>query len=288
MEDNSCREIRRRRDARRWTLRSRAKFPLGLTKFVFQTALCILSLSNLDFDCCMHWLFRKKRRGAPAPATLSHCIARETFQALLLNTHTGLIASWSSRHETPYPSALRAATKICREWKLEQLVLRENTLKGASVSSAEIVDRFVEFDNENNAFGAVLGGIDALSSPVTKRSWARRWRKRNRLRIGKLKTGEPMNLDVKRRKVSPQHTPGGRGPYWPQGPSPELPKTQIEPRFPTNTPNPPGGLIFGARPAAKVKLLVILAPQRPRFGYHPAGPPFGCWRNYGAQKSMEF
>ena len=288
MDDNSWREIRRRRDARRWTLRSRGKLPLGLTKFVFQTALCILSLNNLDFDCCMDWLFRKKRRGAPAPATLSHSIARETFQVLLLNTHTDLIARWSNRHETPYPSALRAATKICREWNSEQLVLRENTLKGASVSSAEIVNRFVEFDSRNNAFGAVLGGICAHATPVGKRSWAHRWRKRNRLRIGKLKTAEPMTLDVKRRKVPPQHTPGVRGPIRPQGPPPELPKTAEKPRFPTNSPDPLGGPIFGALPAPKVKILVVLPPRGLDFAPPPAGPLFGSLRNSGAQFQHDF
>ena len=167
-----------------------------------QTAMAILSLSNMSYDMAVDWLMDPKRKGIKVPEEITRATATTTLEEIVLAAGAAEIVSWGDRERCRNQSALRCATDYVRERRLYQVVAVANNTHGKSLLSSSFLTDYKQGNTESETRGALL-----LPRPFENNSrsahrvWACRWRKKHNVKAGKIRFGEPPSQADKRLKV---------------------------------------------------------------------------------------
>ena len=195
-------EIRRTLKRHKNRLRRTPRPVLGVSTFVMQTAMAILSLSNMFYDMADDWLMGPKRRGVKVPEEITRATTRTTLEEILLAANAAEIVSWGDCDRCRNQSALRCATDYVRKRRLYQVVAVANNTQGKPLLSSSLLTHYNKGNAESETRGALLLPRPfENNSRSAQRVWAFRWRKKHNVKAGKIQFGEPPSQAGKRLKV---------------------------------------------------------------------------------------
>ena len=196
--DDLSRQVHRLRDRRRRTPRDN----LGVSRFVLQTALSILSLSNMSFDMATAWIMDQNRKGVKVPKHIRSMHVRNSLEEIVLEASAEEIVAWGDREFCSNRTSLRVATDYVRKCDLLRSVRTTNTVYGRPLASILVIQDFYAQNTTTETRGAVLRSRASNAiKPSRDRMWAARWRKKYGAKSGKIRFREPLSEENKRRKV---------------------------------------------------------------------------------------
>ena len=196
--DDLARQVQRLRCRHRTTPRD----CLGVSRFVLQTALSILSLSNMSFDMATAWIMDRNRKGVKVPKHIRSMHVRHSLEEIVLEASAEEIVAWGDREFCSNHTSLRVATDYVRKCDLLRSVTISNTVYGRPLASVLVIRDFYAQNTTTETRGAVLRSTARNTiKPSRHRMWAVRWRKKYGAKSGKIRFGEPLSEDNKRRKV---------------------------------------------------------------------------------------
>ena len=177
---------------------------LNITRWRFNVALCLTVLLDMDAASAAAWALRGGSwLSRPLDLhTPNELLLKEALEEAVLAVTAAYTASWIDPHVAALGvTALRAATKACRDKRVRDWVAHRNAVDGAVVSSAAVVHRCNGYNAADAPVGVPMGPIGVPGSDVSWRSWSYRWRRRCGVKMCALRTKEPVPLEEKREKV---------------------------------------------------------------------------------------
>ena len=179
---------------------------LGLTLFQVRVALCILIISEFNHEAVWYYIEKKKRKPYPGCEVFrpeKRAEAKEHFDELLAFAPVEHLFRCGDAATTPWPTALRRATRHVRERGIMRWVSVKNRRHGAVVYNDEIFQRFNSANDIGANPGSTLAAAPAPAQPfVVRNNWMKRFRKRNGIKYAALRTAEPVPLALKQAKAS--------------------------------------------------------------------------------------
>ena len=112
---------------------------LGVSHFVLQTALSILSLSNMSYNMATAWIMDPNRRGLKTPQHITNENVRRVLEEIVLEASAEEIVTWGDREFCSNQTSLRVATDYVRKCNLIQRVAISNTVCGKPLPSIHVV-----------------------------------------------------------------------------------------------------------------------------------------------------
>ena len=103
-------EIRRAKKNHSQRVENTPRLFLGVSSFVIQTVMSILSLSNMSFDMAVDWLMDTKRKGMKVPEEITRATATTALEEMVLAADAAEIVSWGDRDRCLNQTSLRIAT----------------------------------------------------------------------------------------------------------------------------------------------------------------------------------
>ena len=177
---------------------------LNITRWRFNVALCLTVLLDMDAGSAAAWAVRGGSwLSRPLELhTANELLLKEALEEAVLAVTAAYTASWIDPHVAALGvTALRAATKACRDKRVRDWVGHRNAVDGAVVSSAAVVHRWNGYNAGDAPLGIAMAPIGVPGSEVTWRMWSYRWRRRCGVKMCALRTKEPVPLETKREKV---------------------------------------------------------------------------------------
>ena len=151
---------------------------LGVSRFVLQTALSILSLSNMSYDMATAWIMDRNRKGLKNPKHITNTNVRSVLEEIVLEASADDIVAWGDREFCPNQTSLRVATDYVRKRGLIQNVAISNKVYGRPLPSIHLLRKYNEGNSMSETQGALLVPRPFLSDgDSAPRQWASRWRK---------------------------------------------------------------------------------------------------------------
>ena len=214
---------------------------LGLSHRVWKIALCLTVLSDLDVELAVSWLAQRRRRlkrqsGIRKNASLLRI--RQHLTSTVVQHDLADMCSWvDPDRATLGVDVLRHATQVANEDAVRKQIRQHNDGKGVPLPSWALADLWTA-RNADGDFGIPLPPREAHWKNRRKQTavWAHRFRQRARVRLGSMRTTEPISLEEKRAKVTkiapaPREIPPPReSRNWPTAPcgklSPRVRETQ--------------------------------------------------------------
>jgi len=135
---------------------------VGLSQFVLEVAICILSLTNLNVNLAVAWIFRRKRRGLPPAPHVTREACTFILEEFALIADMGFILDACSREDSPFQAALKIAKLAVRCHDMEQYVLRANRQHGTVVTSSDFIQRW----NKDKLPTVMNGAVVHHQNPV--------------------------------------------------------------------------------------------------------------------------
>lgn len=177
--------------------------PLGVTVYIFRTVLCILSITGLNWDEVWNFLEDKTRRGCLPFTKEKRATAQHHLETILAPVEATTIFAWGDAETTPWPTALRLASRSVREHAVENYVRVRNKCHGAVVLNEDLFKQFNNRNDPDPGKGVKLSSAPSAVDPKsTQRSWANKFRKRRDMRWKAMRTAEPLSLETKRQKAT--------------------------------------------------------------------------------------
>jgi hypothetical protein len=176
---------------------------------VLEVALCILSLSNLNVNLAVEWIFRRKRRGLPVAPGVTHEVCTLALEQFALTANMDFILDAGCRENSPFPAALKVATLVVRGCDMEQFVSSANREHGTVVTSYAFTRHWNAENLARPLHGADIRRPDASGDQHAQNAASAcvyRWRSRHGFKIGALRLQEPLSLSAKREKAEPNIT----------------------------------------------------------------------------------
>ena len=136
--DDLSRQVHRLRCRHRATPRDL----LGVSRFVLQTALSILSLSNMSYDMATAWIMDRNRKGLKVPKHITSTNVKNRLEEIVLEASAEEIVTWGDREFCSNRTSLRVATDYVRKCNLIQRVAISNTVYGQPLPSVLVVRDF--------------------------------------------------------------------------------------------------------------------------------------------------
>ena len=183
--------------------RKTARNALGLTHYTLCTALAIVSLTNTSFNLAVDWLKDPHRRGVPLSPDLPRDVVKRFLEEIVLASTGEEIVAWGSLENAPCRQALRAAHRIVAKYNMIQRVCLSNYQHGVAPSSRSLLREYNVANRRLSAQGVDLPSIGLVrrhhdSSP---RTFMWRWRRKQGVKFGRVRFGEPLTMAQKRSKV---------------------------------------------------------------------------------------
>ena len=144
---------------------------LEISRWRFNVALCLTVLLDMDTASAAAWTHRRgKWLSTPLlPQTPREALLQEALESAVLAVSAAYCASWTDPEVAALGmSALRAATRACRDKRVRDWVAERNSVHGAAVSSAAIVHRWNADRAADPGVGAAMGEIGVAGSPPSK------------------------------------------------------------------------------------------------------------------------
>ena len=166
-----------------------------------QTALCITSISNYNFDLGVAWLTSKKRRGAPVPSDATNDSLKELLEDAFLQQADGHLNSWVDPATSTLPvSVIKTALTYAQGDGLAAWVQHRNVSAGTVVRTERLIEQYNGLISSGPASSEVLNAVRSYPHP-TARKWAQRWRAKHGGFVGSLNVRDPIDVDEIRQKV---------------------------------------------------------------------------------------
>ena len=151
---------------------------LGVSHFVLQTALSILSLSNMSYNMATAWIMDPNRRGLKTPKHITNENVRSVLEEIVLEASAEEIVTWGDREFCSNQTSLRVATDYVRKFSLVQRVAICNTVYEKPLPSIHVVRNYYEENSMTETRGALLESRPRNNRESSgHRMWAVRWRK---------------------------------------------------------------------------------------------------------------
>ena len=154
----------------------------GLSRFVLEVAMCILSLTDLNVNLAVEWIFRRKRRGLPVGRDVTHEACTLALEQFALTASMDFILDAGCRENCPFPAALKVATVVVRGYDMEKYVSRTNRVHGSVVTSYAFTRRWNEENFARPLYGADVPRPDPAGDQHSKNAASAsvyRWRSRH-------------------------------------------------------------------------------------------------------------
>ena len=175
---------------------------LGVSRFVLQTALSILSLSNMSYDMATAWIMDRNRKGLKVLKHITSANVKSRLEEIVLEASAEEIVAWEDRELCSNQTSLRVATDYVRKCNLIGRVAISNTVYGQPLPSVLVVRDFYAQNTVTETRGAVLQTTAHNNIKASRhRMWAVRWRRKYGVKSGRIRFGEPLSECNKRRKV---------------------------------------------------------------------------------------
>ena len=161
----------------------------GLTPLSVKKVLAIYALSAWQLDVAVQVAKQLSRLPAQHPQSPDHALVRKLFVDIELDS----LLSMYDEGNSCWQPAMNFARKIVAELAVCRWVAVQNVVHGVAPSAAQVHDQF-----ERNCVAATL------VQPSSKRSrnkWVARWRRRWRLRKGKLRDADLVDPATLRTKA---------------------------------------------------------------------------------------
>lgn len=179
---------------------------LGVTHFVWQTALCICALSDVDVEPALEWMGRRRRWklrrcGIKPWADRDHL--RRELERALLEQDASYVYSWIDSNEAALGRGpLRLAERVCRDATVKTRIKQRTDEFGVPVPTDDMLELWNSSRSESSVVGAHLRDAGRTThGNYFPRTWASRYRKRSGVKRGFCRTKEPMPLVLKRSKA---------------------------------------------------------------------------------------
>ena len=180
---------------------------LGLSHRVWKIALCLTVLSDLNVELAVSWLAQRRRRlkrqsGIRKNASLLRI--RQHLTSTVVQHDLADMCSWvDPDRATLGVDVLRHATQVANEDAVRKHIRQHNDEKGVPLPSWALADLWTA-RNADGDFGIPLPPREAHWKNRRKQTavWAHRFRQRARIRLGSMRTTEPISLEEKRAKVT--------------------------------------------------------------------------------------
>ena len=180
---------------------------LGLSHRVWKIALCLTVLSDLDVQVAVSWLAQRRRRrkrksGIRKDASLLKI--RQHLTSTVLEHDLDDMCSWvDPDRATLGVDVLRHATQVANEAAVRLRIRQHNDEKGVPLPSWAVGALWTA-RNTDGDFGIPLPPREAHWKNRMRQTavWAHRFRQRARVRLGSMRTTEPISLEEKRAKVT--------------------------------------------------------------------------------------
>ena len=191
-----------RQISERLRLRKRKRFNESeVSLWCLQTALCITSISNYNFDLGVAWLTSKKRRGAPVPSDATNDSLKELLEDAFLQQADGHLNSWVDPATSTLPATvIKTALAYAQGDGLAAWVRDSNVSTGTVVRTERLIEQHNGMISRGSASSEVLNVVRPYPQP-TARKWAQRWRGKHGGFVGSLNVRDPIPEDEIRQKV---------------------------------------------------------------------------------------
>ena len=179
---------------------------IGVSQTVWRTALCITLLTDLNVEHAVNWLAERRRRLKRQSGIRKDASWPQIRSALIttVNNHdVDEMCSWiDPERATLGASALRQATKVAYEIALRQGIRQHNDDFEVPMPSDEVRAQWTRLNTDAD-FGIPWRSEEGRWKDRLKQTslWAHRFRRRARVRLGIMRTTEPIGLEEKRAKV---------------------------------------------------------------------------------------
>ena len=180
---------------------------LGLSHRVWKIALCLTVLSDLDVELALSWLAQRRRRCKRQSGIRKHVSflrIREELTSTVLEHDLADMCSWvDPERATLGVTVLRHATQAVNEAHVRKRIRHHNDVTGVTLPSYAVRNLWCARNADGN-FGIPLPPREAHWKNRVKQTavWAHRFRQRARVRLGIMRTTEPISLEEKRAKVT--------------------------------------------------------------------------------------
>ena len=180
---------------------------LGLSHTVWKIALCLTVLSDLNVELAVSWLANRRRRckrksGIRKDASLLRI--RQHLTSTVLEQDPDDMCGWiHPERATLGVGVLRQATQVATDAAVRKRIRQHNEEKGVPLPSSAVRDLWNAL-NGDGEFGIPLPPSEAhwKNRMHQIRVWAHRYRHRARVKLGIMRTTEPISLEEKRAKVT--------------------------------------------------------------------------------------
>ena len=180
---------------------------LGLSHTVWKIALCLTVLSDLNVELAVSWLANRRRQckrksGIRKDASLLRI--RQHLTSTVLEHDLDDMCSWvDPDRATLGVDVLRHATQVANEAAVRLRIRQHNDEKGVPLPSWAVGALWTA-RNTDGDFGIPLPPREAHWKNRMRQTavWAHRFRQRARVRLGSMRTTEPISLEEKRAKVT--------------------------------------------------------------------------------------
>ena len=201
---------------------------LGLSHTVWKIALCLTVLSDLDVELAVSWLAQRRRRlkrqsGIRKNASLLRI--RQHLTSTVVQHDLADMCSWvDPERATLGVTVLRHATQAVNEAHVRKRIRHHNDVTGVTLPSYAVRNLWCARNADGN-FGIPLPPREAHWKNRVRQTavWAHRFRHRARVKLGIMRTTEPISLEEKRAKVTKtvprlpgKFLPGGREIFQPR------------------------------------------------------------------------
>ena len=209
--------------------RSRWVRGLGLSHTVWKIALCLTVLSDLNVELAVSWLAnrrkrRKRQSGIRKDASLLRI--RQHLTSTVLEQDPDDMCGWiDPERATLGVRVLRQATQVATDAGVRKMIRQHNEEKGVPVPSSAARDFWTALNAADGEFGIPWPPSEAHWKNRHRQTavWAHRFRHRARVKLGIMRTTEPITLEEKRAKVTKtvprlpgKFLPGGREIFQPR------------------------------------------------------------------------
>ena len=146
---------------------------------------------------------KEKRRGAPLNNAAQRLDVEDFLTNIVIQSSPDMILSWGSPQACPLLSSVRTAHQVIADRDTVQTLADANVRLGRAPSSASVLHN-ININRRKRA----LDGEDyfylssrrkhLISSP---RAFMTKWRRKHDLKMGRIRFGEPLTVEQKRKKV---------------------------------------------------------------------------------------
>ena len=183
---------------------NRRRVTTNVTKHKFNIALCLTVLLDMDAAAAAAWTYNKEKWYGQSPDAGSDEVQtlQRALEDAVLTASPSCCAAWVDPDvATLGTSALRKATKALRDKRMQAWVKQRNDLHGAAPTTCSVLHRGNGEAAEIANDGFVLQQLVESGHVSSGRVWCHRWRRRCGVKVGALRTKEPLDLATKQEKV---------------------------------------------------------------------------------------